>query len=262
MPDLKGRVVIVTGASSGIGLETARAFAREGCRVAVCARRAERIEATARQLELLGAEVLSSDVDVRDEEQVGQFVRAVLDRWGRVDILVNNAGFGIVRPFAELSTEEIRDLMDTNFFGAVYFTKAVLAGMLPRRDGHIINVDSVVAKVPAPNYSVYSAAKAALDSLSQALRAELGPHGIHVTAVHPGATRTEYWEVAGSDADRGISRFLMQSPTTVAMAIVGVARRPRADVYPQPGTRLLPLIRALFPLPVRLVLRLLAGIQR
>ncbi|MDQ3856206.1 MAG: SDR family NAD(P)-dependent oxidoreductase, partial [Chloroflexota bacterium] len=215
MVELRGKVVVITGASSGIGMETAKAFAREGCRLALGARREDRLEDVRREVESSGGEALALVADVRSEEQVHALVDAARQRWGQVDILVNNAGYGSLKPFIDTSVFEIRDQMETNFFGAVYGIKAVLEDMMPRRSGHIFNIASVVAKFPTPNYSAYSATKAALDALSTTLRAELSLYGIQVTAVHPSATDTEFWgKAAGSRASR-MTRLFMQSPATV-----------------------------------------------
>ncbi len=269
MGKLQGNVVIVTGASSGIGLETAKAFAREGCRLALGARKEDRLEVALRQVEAEGGEAFAQVTDVQDEEQVRALIEGARTRWGRVDILVNNAGYGTLKPFIEMSTEEIRDQFETNVLGAVYATKVALEDMVPRREGHIINVASVAAKVPAPNYGAYSATKAALDSLSTSLRAELHTHNIKVTVIHPSVTNTRFWETSlasdDQEKERGaqhLNRLFMQQPETVARAIVRAAKNGKPEVYPQLGTQLLPVFRAFAPRLIRLALRGMARVYR
>ncbi len=261
--ELSGKVVVVTGASSGIGLAVARAFAREGCRVAIGARREDRLADAQRQIENDGAEALSLVTDVRTEADAQALVRAAYERWGSVDILVNNAGFATSKPFLDMSAVEVRDHMETNYMGAVYSAKAALEYMMPQRSGHIINIASVLAKIPAPHLAAYSATKAALDSLSTSLRAELSRYGIQVTAVHPSVTRTEFYHNTGFDnRARRAAHLFAQEPETVARAVVRAARRPRAEVYPLFGTRLLPVIHAVFSPLVRLGLKAISRVYR
>jgi len=260
---LAGKVVVVTGASSGIGKAIALAFAREGCRLALGARREERLSEARVEIEALGAEVLAVRTDVRNEADVWALVGAARERWGRVDVLVNNAGYGVYKPFVDTGMASIRDQMETNYLGSVYAIRAVLEDMMPRRSGHIFNIASVVAKVPTPNYAAYSASKAAIDSLSATLRAELSQYGIEVTAVHPSATNTEFWQnTPTARASSRLAQLIMQQPEAVASAVVRAARRPRAEVYPQFGTRLLPIFRAVFAPFFRLGLRLMVRAYR
>jgi short-subunit dehydrogenase len=260
--ELRDKVVVVTGASSGIGLETAKAFAREGCKLALGARRPDRLEAARLAVEACGGEALALAGDVRDEAYARALVEAARRRWGRVDVLVNNAGYGLFKPFPEMTTEEFRGQFETNMYGAVYATKAALEDMLPRGSGHIINVASILAKVASPNYTAYNASKAALDSFSEALRAELASRGVSVTAVHPGPTDTAFFEKGGAGSVKRSSLPIVQRPEDVAEAIVRAARAPRAEVYPRRALRVVPVLRAVFPPVVRLALRGAARIYR
>ncbi len=261
--ELRGRVVIVTGAGGGIGLATAEAFAREGCRVAICDRREDLLADARERLEGRADEVLAAVTDVSDERQVRRFVESVAERWGRLDVLVNNAGYGAHKPFLEMEAEEIRAQMETNYMGAVNAAKAALGHMVPAGRGHVINVVSVVAKLPVPNSGAYAATKAALDSLSLTLRAELAESGVAVTAVYPTATRnTNFFKTSGSPAEQGLARLLMKEPSEVAATILEAAKRPRAEVHVGVQTRLLPVVRALFPPMVRLALRWIARVYR
>lgn len=147
-------------------------------------------------------------------------------------MLVNNAGYKMHKPFLEMGADEIRGQMETNFMGAVHATKAALEHMVPCRSGHMINVASVVAKLPVPNSGAYAATKAALDSLSLTLRAELSEHRIAVTTVYPTATRnTNFFKTSGSPAEETAARLLMKEPEEISAAVVEAAKRPRAEVH-------------------------------
>jgi uncharacterized protein len=262
MVDLRGKVVMITGAG-GIGSETARAFVGEGCRVAICDRLEDRLEGAREQLEGSTGEVLTMVADVSDEPQVRSFVEATVERWGRVDVLVNNAAYGLHKPFLKASIDEIQAQLQTNYMGVVHTTKAVLEYMVPAGRGHILNIVSVVAKLPMPNSGNYAATKAALDSLSLTLQAELFEYGIAVTTVYPTAVRnTNFFKTSGSTVEETWARRFMKEPSEVAAAVVSAARRPRAEVHVGAQTRILPVIRALLPPVVRLALRWVARVYR
>lgn len=262
MKELRGRVVVITGAG-GIGTETALAFAREGCRVALCDVLEDRLEEARERFGERSEEVLTMIADVSNERQVREFVGAAVERWGQVDLLVNNAGYGLHRPFLKMSADDIQAQLQTNYMGAVYATKAALEHMVPAASGHIINIVSVVAKLPVPNSGNYAATKAALDSLSLTLRAELSEYDIAVTAVYPTATRnTNFFETSGSNAEHTKARRFMKEPSEVAAAIVKVARTRSPEVHVGLQTRILPVLRALLPPVVRQALRWTARVYR
>jgi short-subunit dehydrogenase len=262
MVELRGKVVMITGAG-GIGSETARAFAGERCRVAICDRLEDRLESAREQLEGCAGEVITMVADVSDEAQVRNFVAATVERWGRVDVLVNNAGYGLHKPFLKTSIDEIQAQLQTNYMGVVHTTKAVLEYMVPAGRGHIVNIASVVAKLPVPNSGNYAATKAALDSLSLTLRAELFEYGIAVTTVYPTAVRnTNFFKTSGSTVEETWARHFMKDPSEVAAAVVSAVKSPRAEVHVGAQTRILPVIRALLPPVVRLALRWVARVYR
>jgi short-subunit dehydrogenase len=259
---LRGKVVAITGAG-GIGSETARAFAQEGCRVALCDRLEERLESARGLLEGCAGEVFTMIADVSDEQQVRDFVEATVERWGRLDVLVNNAGYGIHRPFIKTRVDEIQAQLQTNYMGVVYATKAALEHMVPAGSGQVINVVSVVAKLPVPNSGNYAATKAALDSLSLTLRAELYEYGISVTTVYPTAVRdTHFFETSGSTVEETWARHFMKDPSEIAAAIVDSAKSLHAEVHVGAQTRVLPVARALLPPVIRLALRWIARVYR
>ncbi len=148
--DFKNKVVIITGASSGIGEATAIKFAKKGANVVLVARRKEKLLEVKKKLSNFPGTSLICQCDVSDKEQVNQMSKKVLDEFGRVDVLVNNAGFVIYGKVNELSTEEIVAQMETNYFGMIYCTKAILPQMLEQHSGHIVNVASVGASFGVP----------------------------------------------------------------------------------------------------------------
>ncbi len=258
---LRDRVVIVTGASAGIGWELARAFAREGARVALAARRADRLEALAKQIYENGGEALAVPTDVSDPARVEALVAKTLKRWGRLDILVNNAGFGHVCRFEELTEDEIHRLVEVNLLGTLYGIQAALPIMRRQGSGHIITVSSIVGKRGTPRNAVYVATKFAQVGLTESLRVELASSGIQASVICPVGTDTEFVEamiVKNPAVRRQVRPGPIQSAAHVADLIVRCAKHPRPEVYPYLPARLLVVMNALAP---RLVDRLLARLS-
>ena len=246
--ELRGAIVAITGASAGIGRETALAFARAGASVAACARRAERLRALEGELQVLGAAHLTCAVDVAVEEQVREFVRAVLARFGRVDVLVNNAGSGAFGTIEETPGEVWRRLLEVNLLGSLHAARAVLAPMRAQGRGVIIGISSLAGRRALPAAAAYSASKAALLSLDEALRVELHGTGVRVCSVLPVSTPSEFHESAWQAPGRAVSPAgPQQSAARVAQAIVACARRPRREAYPFPAARLLVWLNAVAP---------------
>jgi NADP-dependent 3-hydroxy acid dehydrogenase YdfG len=185
MPELAGRVALVTGASSGIGEATAREFARQWARVALFARREDRLEAVADGIRREGGQVMVCAGDVTDPGSVQAAVQSVLAQWKRVDLLVNNAGRGLAAPFEAVTVQEFRDLVEVNLVGVLTATQAVLPTMLKQNAGHIFNISSVVGRRGLPFRSAYSATKFGLVGLTECLRQELQGTGVHVSLVYP-----------------------------------------------------------------------------
>lgn len=181
------RVWLITGTSSGFGRAIASAAIEHGDRIVATARRRDRID------DLVAAapdRVLALPLDVTDQAAIDAVAAAALERFGRIDVLVNNAGYGSVGAVEEIEPEHLRALMDTMFFGAVALTQAVLPGMRAQGSGAIVQLSSMGGQVTFPGYGAYCAAKFALEGLSEALAAEVGPLGIDVVIVEPGAFRT------------------------------------------------------------------------
>jgi 3-hydroxy acid dehydrogenase/malonic semialdehyde reductase len=232
MEQLAGKIVIVTGASSGIGQATAQAFAREGCRLAIAARRLDRLEAQVSELTDMGAtEVCPCRLDVREPTQVSAAVVAIKERFGRIDILVNNAGLARgLRPVAEGDEGEWREMVETNVMGLLWMTRAVVPIMTAQRSGHIINIGSVAGHESYPGGSLYAGTKHAERAITVALRHELLGTGVRVSSVDPGLVETEFSLVRfDGDVDRAATTYHGMQPLTgadVAECIVFVTTRP------------------------------------
>jgi len=227
---LKGAVVVVTGASSGIGAASAIAFARAGARLELGARRLDRLGAVAERCRAAGSPAVNVRLlDVGERASARTFIAAAKRDHERLDILVNNAGVGWRGALHEMPEEKVDELIATNLKGVINTTQSVLPWMLERRRGVIINVASVVGFRPAPYSAVYSATKHAIVGLSHALRGELSGTGVKVCVVYPGVTAgTEFFK----DPDRPVG---LQYPASwVANLIVRTARYPRRDamVFP------------------------------
>jgi uncharacterized protein len=230
------RVVIITGASSGFGLAAARAFHREGAMVAMVARNQERLaQAAAELLQQDGPGPLSLSVDVSRREDVDRLVMEVLARFGHIDILVNNAGSGLIAPVASVHLEDAVALFETNFFGALNCTQAVLPHFQRQGSGHIVNMSSVAGLRGIPNSSMYCASKAALIAFSDALRLEVRPYGIFVTTICPSRTNDTPF-VAHAKKYGPIALYKVPDTLTTAMVVRAlldaIVRRKRTVIIP------------------------------
>lgn len=184
---LDGKVVLVTGASSGIGEATALALSAEGARLAVGARRADRLAALAGKAP---GEVLALDLDVTDQESVRSAVAATVDRFGGLDVLVNNAGVMLSGPIAGADTTEWTRMVETNLLGSMYAVHAALPHLLERR-GTVLQVSSTSGRIASVGSGVYAATKFGVNAFSEALRQEVAAQGVRVVLVEPGFTSTE-----------------------------------------------------------------------
>jgi NADP-dependent 3-hydroxy acid dehydrogenase YdfG len=232
MPNsLQGKVVVVTGASSGFGEEAALLFAQEGCSVVLAARRIDRLHALAEKIYNQGGEALVVPVDVTQRAEIDLMVESIIDIYGQIDILFNNAGFGRLDWLENLDPErDIQTQIEVNLLGVIQTTRVVLPHMLARRSGHIINMSSVAGLIAAPLYTVYAASKFGVRAFTDALRREVSPFGIHVSAIYPGPAVTEFGQHTGKTrARRSLRRFkgISMSSEYVARRVVGLAKRPR-----------------------------------
>ena len=231
MVTLKGKVVIVTGASSGFGASAAKMFAGEGCKVALAARRLDRLEELAKEIRDAGGEALPVVMDVSQPAQVEAMVRSVLDAYGRIDILFNNAGFGRLDWFEALDpVKDIQAQITVDLLGVIWVARAVVPHMLKQKSGHIINMCSMAGWAAPPLYTVYSAAKFGVRGFSEALRREVLPFGVKVSLIYPGGSKTEFQQHIGeNEAKKRFTtpKWMLLTVDDVARSIVGLAKRPR-----------------------------------
>lgn len=188
---IENKVIVITGASSGLGEATARLLSAQGASLVLGARRAERIQAVADELSAHGGKALAIATDVTDPDQVQRLVDAAVQAYGRIDVLINNAG---VMPHSPLERRKIEDwnrTIDVNIKGVLYGIAAALPAMQRQKSGHIINVSSVAGHKVRPNNAVYAATKHAVLALSEGLRQEVKPYNIRTTVISPGAVATE-----------------------------------------------------------------------
>ncbi|MGH7911053.1 MAG: SDR family NAD(P)-dependent oxidoreductase [Candidatus Dormibacteraceae bacterium] len=225
---LRGARVLITGASSGIGAATAVAFARRHARLALCARRLDRLQAIAEQCRHAGAqEVVVKRADVGRPDDARAFVGTALQELGQIDALVNNAAVGWRGPFVAMGDREVQELVQTNLLGYIWVTRAALPSMLEAESGVVVNVCSVVGLRAVPYGAVYSATKYAITGMSHALRGELSGTGVKISTVYPGTTSTDF------QGRRAGGRFT-QTPERVARTVVRAVRWPRRDVVAFP----------------------------
>ncbi len=234
MPSLTGQVVLITGASSGIGEAAARLFAREGCRVVLAARRIERLQQLADEINNSGGEALPVAVDVTQPEQIDASVQAAMDAYGQIDLLFNNAGFGRLDWLETLDpVKDIQAQLAVDLLGVIWAARAVLPHMYARRSGHIINMSSVAGWIAPPLYSIYSAGKFGVRGFSEALRREALPMGVRVSVIYPGSVHTEFSQHVGSGAAKRRFKtpaWLTLSAEDVARSVVGLAHHPRREL--------------------------------
>ena len=228
--DIKGKVVIVTGASSGIGEAAAREFGREGAKVVLAARRVDKLEALAKEIEALGSQMLVVQADLSKLEDIQKMVSNTLQTFGRIDVLVNNAGFGRLDWLENLDpVEDIQAQINVNVMGVIQTTRQVLPVMIQQRSGSIINMCSMAGLVGTPTYTIYAASKHAVHGFSEALRREVKPWGIDVSLIYPGGVVTEFSQHAGIKRKTNATtpKFMLLTAEQVGKAVVKLVRRPR-----------------------------------
>lgn len=229
--NIAGKVVLITGGSTGIGEETARHLAALGAKVAIAARRKDKLDAIASELGAAGHAVRAYALDVTDKQQVEAVVAGVVADFGRLDVLINNAGIMPIRPMSEVNTDEWDAMIDVNLKGTLYGIASVLPRFIAQQGGHIVNLSSVAGiKVFAPGGTVYSGTKFAVRAISDGLRQEIGEH-IRVTSIEPGAVDSELkHSTAGGARDTVLDFYRQAIPaSSVARAIAFAIEQP-ADV--------------------------------
>jgi short-subunit dehydrogenase len=190
--DVRDKVTIITGASGGIGLVTARLFASQGAKLVLAARSADKLQQLAAELSQGGAEAVAIPTDMRRKDDVVHLVEQTFQHFGRIDILVNNAGQGAGGFVANVSEDDFRQILDLNVFGPLYAMQAAIPKLRQGGGGIIVNVSSMVSKMNIPGIGAYAATKAALNTLSATARAELAEDNIRVIVVYPRLTATDF----------------------------------------------------------------------
>jgi len=198
-PAIDGKVVIVTGASSGIGELTAREFARAGAITVLAARRVKRLRQLEDKIEEMGGQALAVPTDLTDLDQIKNLVKTTLSKFGRIDVLANIAGWGLYDWFEELSPDELRRSYEVNVIGLAELTRQVIPTMKAQRSGFILNMSSYVSRISVPPLTVYASTKYAIEGLTDGLRRELLPWGITVIRVHPSS-------VSGTEFNKNVVR--------------------------------------------------------
>ena len=229
---LKEKVVFITGASSGIGAATARAFAEHGARILLCARRLDKLQAMEAELRDKGAsDFFAFELDVQDRDEVEGTINTLPDAWGQIEVLVNNAGLS--RGLTKLWEDDVQnweEMIDTNVKGLLYVTRTVVPGMVERGRGHVINLGSIAGHAVYPGGHVYCATKAAERSITEGLRIDLNGTPVRVTTIDPGMVETDFSNIRfRGDDDKAKKVYAGLDPLTpedIADTIVWTALRP------------------------------------
>ncbi len=227
--NFKDKVVLITGASSGIGRDAAIEFAKLGANIVLVARKKDKLEQTANELKKFDTSILVCPCDVSNRVQVKEMSNIVLEKYGSVDILVNNAGFAIYGSVSDLTIDDIESQMETNYFGMIYCTKNFLPSMLKKKSGHIVNVASVTASFGLPGIASYCASKFAMLGFSEGLKHELKDTGVGITVVSPIMVRTNFFEHPSFEKMPKFSPTSLSSKT-VAKTILKAANSPRLEI--------------------------------
>ena len=244
MPKLSNKVVLVTGASSGIGAAIARLFAREGARLALASRSSDKLQALASSL---GAHAFPVAADMTDPAQVRRMVEATVERFGRLDILVNNAGVGMYAPVAAMQPEQFEQVVRTNWLGPVYAIQSAVPHMRKQGGGQIINISSVAGKVAIPWMGAYCSTKFALNALSDSLRLELARDRIQVLSVCPGRIATPFGRNAFRDASFRPMPMNGISAERVARAVLRASLAGKREIVVPASNWLFIWMHSLFP---------------
>jgi short-subunit dehydrogenase len=244
--DFKNKVVLITGASSGIGKQTAIEFAKLGSSIILVARRKNKLEQVENELKQFNVTTLVCACDISKKDQVENMSKIVLEKFNSVDILVNNAGFAIYGSVSDLSIDEIESQMETNYFGMIYCTKFLLPSMLKKKSGHIVNVASVAASFGLPGIASYCASKFAMLGFSEGLKHELSGTGVGITVVSPIMVKTEFFDHPSFEKMPKYSPTSLNSKT-VAKAIVKASNSSRLEIITPSIVRIAVWLKHTFP---------------
>ncbi len=245
----RGLTALVTGASSGIGRVLALRLAKEGARVALVARREAALEAVAAEIRAADGEALVLPCDVADSGQVAAASRRALEAFGAVDILINNAGYGGQSKFLDWDLEDMERIMRVNYFGVLYFTKALLPQMVERKSGWLVFISSVSGRIASPEKSAYAATKFAVTGFAEGLSLDLevGETGVHLLTVYPGAVRTPFFNARMLEDMPEKTRNSMVEPDGLVDAIFGALAKGKRELTYPGGLAAGYVVRALAP---------------
>jgi short-subunit dehydrogenase len=237
MTDTDKPVIIITGASSGIGKATAKLFSSHGYRVVLAARRLGQLQDIVEDILKIRGEAVAVQTDVSMYEDIEHLIEETLKYYGQIDVLFNNAGFGHMNWLENFEIEtDIQHQLKVNLEGLILLSREVLPHMIERRCGHIINMSSLAGFISTPTYSIYAASKFGIRGFTEALRREVGIWGIHVTGIYPGGVKSEFRDHMGMYRKTGITTpsWLLLSSEEVAEAVYQATIRPhRAVVLPK-----------------------------
>ncbi|MFY4775878.1 SDR family NAD(P)-dependent oxidoreductase [Metabacillus sp. RGM 3146] len=237
MPNrLKGRVVVITGASSGLGEKIAFHAASQGAIPVLLARREEQLAEISRSLHrTFGISVPYFRIDVQKTDEIAAVFSSILKSCKRIDVLVNNAGFGIFNLVEDASLEEMKNMFEVNVFGLIACTKMVLPAMKKQKAGHIINIASIAGKMATPKSSLYSSTKHAVLGFTDSLRMELHRTGIYVTAVNPGPIKTDFFETADKSGEyaKNVERWMLDADKVASIIVRHMLKAKREISLPR-----------------------------
>ncbi|MGX7029851.1 SDR family NAD(P)-dependent oxidoreductase [Vagococcus zengguangii] len=246
---LVGKVVLITGASSGLGEQLAYSAARQGATLILCARREEQLlEITKKCQELSGHEAVYYLIDIAEYETTELVLERIIRRFKKIDVLINNAGFGLFREFIQFDFDVADKMFKVNVLGLMAITQKIAQLMIDQKQGHIINIGSQGGKMASPKSSVYSATKFAVIGFSDALRLELKPHGVMVTTVNPGPITTEFFETADETGNylASIGRLAID-PAKLSEKIIRVIGKSKREINTPKIMSFASIMSSLFP---------------
>jgi short-subunit dehydrogenase len=228
----ENRVVILTGASQGIGRATAYVLAEAGCKLALVARAAEPLHALSSELTAAGQPAIAIPTDMGDTARAAALAHKTSQAFGRIDVIINNAGIGVRDRLLDLQEQEARRIMDVNYFGPAALIQAAIPYLKTNPDGGlIINISSIVGRRAMPGLAGYCASKGALEKMAESLRLELKAANIRVSTVYPGVTQTRFNDNSLGSSQEGRGRLSGVPPGRVAQAILNTIRHERRDVF-------------------------------
>jgi len=230
MADLEGKVIIVTGASDGIGRKTALLLAKKGAIVVLAARRKEILARILKKLTGGPQKHLFIATDISKEGDVKRLVEEVIKKYGRIDILINNAAISYVGRVKDMDIEKAEDVININLLGTIRVTHGILPHMIEQKSGHIINISSVLGKGAAPYRSLYCASKYGMEGFMESLRLEVGKYNIKVSMIRPPSVRTNFSKKIELDSDIKHHELTNFKVISVAKVILDVIKRPRREV--------------------------------